>query len=593
MIKSKNIIYNTKDDLFSLQKICSDYDTDQILIQVFSGKTALNTLQLLLSDLIEVFPDIAIIGTTTSGEIVGDTLLEQNIVINITMFEQTKVITHLITQNDNLFEAGKEIGTSFSKYNPKALILFGCGLKNKRTIDGTDLLDSLKEELPNTIISGGQAGDNGVGEITYVFTQEGITSQGVSAASLSGEELNVNNSYNLAWIPIGTKLTITKVKGSRVYSINNQTPYDLYSHYLGKDVAEGLPLSAVDFPLIIERDGIPMAIHATGVNDDGSFDYIHSFTAGEQLQFGFCHIGLLERGAQKTFNQLKEKEAQALFIYSCVSRKWILGSDVSLEINSLTNLATTSGFFSYGEYYSHPSGKNLFLSQTMTVLTLAEGTQNKTSVIDEFSSKISNEDSKQLKTLRVLHRLVETSAIENEKINAELIELSEKDTLTGLYNRRYMNKHLESELKRTRRSTESLSMLFIDIDFFKQYNDAYGHVAGDNCLRGVAGEISNFTKRLTDIAIRYGGEEFICIFPLTSFDGAMTLAEELRQAIEKLNIQHVDSLVSDAVTISIGVITIKNKNKYLSSKEFIDLCDEQLYLAKELGRNQIHGKDFS
>lgn len=593
MIKSTNIIYNKKEDLFSLQKICSNYEKSRILIQVFSGNSDFNTLKLLLLDLTDVFPNIAILGTTTSGEIMGDRLLEENIVINVTMFEQTKVITQLITQNDNLFEAGKDIGTRFAQYNPKALILFGCGLKNKRTIDGTELLHSLKKELPDTIIAGGQAGDNGQGKITYVFTEDGITSHGVAAAALAGEKLSVNNSYNLAWIPIGTKLTITKVKGSRVYTINNQTPYELYSHYLGKNVAEGLPLSAVDFPLIIERDGISMAIHAMGVNDDGSFDYIHSFTAGEQVQFGFCHIGLLELGAKKIFNQLKEKEAQALFIYSCVSRKWILGSDVSLEINSLTKLATTSGFFSYGEYYSHPSGENLFLSQTMTVLTLAEGTQDKKTIIDEFSSQISNEDSKQLKTLRVLHRLVETSARENEKINAELIELSEKDALTGLYNRHYMNKHLESELKRTRRGTEALSMLFIDIDFFKLYNDAYGHVAGDNCLRGVAVEIANFTKRLTDIAIRYGGEEFICIFPFTTFDGAMTLAEELRQSIERLNIPHTDSLVSNFVTISIGVVTIKNKNKYLSSKELINLTDEQLYIAKESGRNQVQGKDFS
>ena len=593
MIKNVNIIYNTKNDLFPLQKTCSNYDNNQILIQVFSGSSDLNILKLLLSDLTDVFPNISIIGTTTSGEIMDDELLEENIVINVTMFEQTQVYTQLITQNDNLFDAGKEIGTSFSKYNPKALILFGCGLKDKRTIGGTELLTSLKKELPDTVIAGGQAGDNGEGEITYVFTQDGITSHGVASAALSSEKLSVNNSYNLAWIPIGTKLTITKVKGSRVYTINNQTPYELYSHYLGKNVAEGLPLSAVDFPLIIERDGISMAIHATGINDDGSFDYIHSFTAGEQVQFGFCHIGLLELGAKKIFDNLKEKETQALFIYSCVSRKWILGSDVSLEINPLAKLAPTSGFFSYGEYYSHPAGENLFLSQTMTVLTLAEGSQEKKTIIGEFSSQITNEDSKQLKTLRVLHRLVETSARENEIINAKLIELSEKDALTGLYNRRYMDKYLESELKRIRRSTEPLSIIFIDIDFFKQYNDVYGHVAGDNCLRGVAGEIAYVTKRLTDVAIRYGGEEFMCIFPLTAYEGVMILAEELRDAIERLNIPHSASLVSKFVTISIGVVTINHKNKYLSSKEFVNLCDEQLYTAKELGRNQVQGKNFS
>ena len=127
--------------------------------RIFSGKVDVDTLKSLLAELVEVFPKVAIMGTTTAGEIMGDTLLDENIVINVTMFEQTKVITKLVTKNDNLFEAGKQIGTTFTKDNPKALILFGCGLKNKRTIDATELLRSLKNELPDTIIAGGQAGD--------------------------------------------------------------------------------------------------------------------------------------------------------------------------------------------------------------------------------------------------------------------------------------------------------------------------------------------------------------------------------------------------------------------------------------------------
>ena len=594
MITSLNIQYSQKSDLLEVKQRFKKHPYEKTLIQVFSGQIKKTEIERLLADLKEVFQGIPIIGTTTAGEILDGRVEENTVVVNFSFFDSTTVRTTFVDRNDDLWLAGKILARNLAPVNPRALILLGCGLKDRRTIDATPLLTSLYEEFPQAVIAGAQAGDNGNGVISYVFTEDGITEHGAVIASLSGEHLAVQNSYNLSWVPIGKKLTITKAAGSRVYSIDNRSPRDLYNHYLGPEIVEGLPLAAADFPLVIERDGIPMAIHALGVNEDGSFDYIHSFHSGEQVQFGFCHSGLLSIAAKQTFDELRVNPVQVAFIYSCVSRKWILGQDVHIEIAPIANLATTAGFFAYGEYFTHEIGKCLFFSQTMTVITLAELDGTGTPALrEELEPLITEEESKQLKTLRVLHRLVETSAYEIETINHKLSEMAHEDGLTGLFNRRYFDRQFTAEFKRAQRCGEPLSLILIDVDSFKLFNDTYGHVKGDSCLRAVAAVLKGIPQRPGDFVSRYGGEEFICVLPNTNFDGAMLLAERIREGVCKLTIPHLTSTVSNNLTVSIGVQTVERVTEQRNPEAIVVMCDKQLYTAKMNGRNRVCGNKIS
>ena len=594
MITSLNVLYSQKSDLFSIKQRFKNHPAKQTLIQVFSGWVKQVEIEKLLDDLKEVFPQVPIIGTTTAGEILDGTITEETVVVNISFFESTTVKSSLVNKYDDLWLAGKTLARDLAASQPKAVILFGCSIKDGDKIDATQVLAALSESLPETIVAGGQAGDNGNGVISYVFNEHGIVSHGAVAASLSGKKLSVNNSYNLSWVPIGKKLKITKVTGRRVYTIDHQTPLELYQHYLGSEVVEGLPLAAADFPLIIERDGILMAIHPLGVNDDGSFNYMYSFDPGEQVQFGFCHSGLLRIGAKQNFDQLRTRPVQAAFIYSCVSRKWILGRDINIEIAPIAKLASTAGFFAYGEYFTHHQHKCLFFSQTMTVLTLAELDRFEIPVLaGEWDSLMTEEESKQFKTLRVLHRLVETSTREIEITNKKLAEVAHKDGLTGLSNRRYFDRQLLNKLQFAQRMGTPLSLVLIDIDEFKLYNDTYGHVEGDCCLRRVATVLKKVSQLSEDIVSRYGGEEFVCILPNTNFDEAMLLAEKIRQNLSKLSIPHVTSRVTNYVTVSIGVQTLNHITKRMTPEYFIEMCDEQLYCAKHNGRNRVCGTQIS
>ena len=589
MIRCLNITFANEADLDALPAWLKKHPGERLLIQVFSGIIEDRAISALITALGRRFPGAALIGTTTAGEILGAQSQDNTIVISFSAFEHATVRAALASQNDDQTAAATDLSTAIEQPDTRAIITFGCGIKEGRTIFAERFLNELKRAFPDAIISGGQAGDNGKGSRTLVFTADGSTDSGFAAVSIASQRLTANNAYTLSWVPIGKKLTITHAEGSRVYAIDGKPPYDIYSHYLGKEVADGLPLSAADFPLMIERDGVLMAIHATGVNPDGSFNYIHHFHAGEQLRFGYCHAGLLAIGAAEMRDTLSASQAEAMFIYSCVSRKWILGTDILVELAPVAELAPTTGFFCYGEYYGRPGTPPLFLSQTLTALSLSESAQGET----RQSSAPGNPDAKsstsrQFRTMSVLHRLVETAAREIESINTELASLARKDSLTGLFNRRAFDEHLERELRRASRSLSPISLIFLDVDYFKNYNDAHGHIAGDGCLRCIGRALQNVAQRASDLIVRYGGEEFAIILPDTQFKAALQLAEDIRAHVERLELPHTSSPTTPHVTVSLGVVTA-HAAANMATDALVDAADRQLYQAKRAGRNCVTG----
>jgi diguanylate cyclase (GGDEF)-like protein len=159
------------------------------------------------------------------------------------------------------------------------------------------------------------------------------------------------------------------------------------------------------------------------------------------------------------------------------------------------------------------------------------------------------------------------------------------DGLTGVHNRRYFDERLSREWDRAVRSNSPLSVLMLDVDFFKRYNDHYGHQAGDDCLRRVANALENGLKRPADLLARYGGEEFVCLLPDTDLSGAQQVADELGARVTGLQIEHADSAVAAFVTISVGVCC-KPAGVQGSAVELLGQADAQLYLAKQRGRKQ-------
>lgn len=177
-----------------------------------------------------------------------------------------------------------------------------------------------------------------------------------------------------------------------------------------------------------------------------------------------------------------------------------------------------------------------------------------------------------------------------EILQRELREFSYKDGLTGIANRRLFDEFFTREWQSAIRLQKELSVILIDLDYFKQYNDEHGHINGDDCLKSVAEIWSVCCSRPRDLVARFGGEEFVIVLPETNADAAVQIVQNLMQALKNAKLPHHGSLISDFVTCSIGIKTIIPTEQD-DRMHFLELVDQNLYKAKQSGRNCYQSDD--
>lgn len=192
------------------------------------------------------------------------------------------------------------------------------------------------------------------------------------------------------------------------------------------------------------------------------------------------------------------------------------------------------------------------------------------------------------KTRELDAKILELEALqaELEEKNRQLQLLSSLDGLTGIPNRRQFDETLSHEWNRLSREQRPLSLVLLDVDYFKRFNDHYGHIDGDRCLKLVAGALAGLLKRPADLAARYGGEEFAAILPGTALEGAKHIAETMRATVQNLAIDHAASPIAPVVTISLGVSAVIPAPG-CDPVDLIQAADQALYRAKQAGRNRV------
>lgn len=208
----------------------------------------------------------------------------------------------------------------------------------------------------------------------------------------------------------------------------------------------------------------------------------------------------------------------------------------------------------------------------------------------DFISKPLNKTELRVRVRSVLKLKSETdnrkeAYLKLKHANEQLELLSSLDGLTGIANRRFFDQMYDVEWRRSQRGQSMLSVLMLDIDYFKRYNDTYGHLAGDDCLKQVAGTLSRSVNRAGDLVARYGGEEFVVLLPGIGSDKAAAVAERMRAAVEALQIPHENSEASRFVTVSIGSASVVAGGG-LQPQDLVNAADEALYAAKQQGRNR-------
>ena len=556
-MKSFNTQYKDKNSLLKFITSNSINNYKNILIQIFSGIIDEKQSLDIAGAIKEMLPSANIIGTTTSGEIFCGEVYAKTVTISFSVFESTIVKSKFYNLDEN-FKL-EDVENDLIRDDTKALIIFSDGLKS----DAEKLLKNIYTLKQEVVIAGGRAGDNNEFKKTYVFDEKNYSEDGCVIATLSSEELIVNNDYILNWTPIGKDMTVTKAHNNILYELDSIPILDVYRKYLGgDDVVKNLPASAMEFPLIVKKDNIYVARDPIVKMEDDSLMFAGNFEEGDNIRFSFGNIEDISGDIGNYFNKFSKFPAESIFVYSCSARRALMGGKLNGELNMLQSLAPTAGFFTYGEYF-HTSNIVELLNVTTTFLALSESKKVQKRVLKAVNSA----DVDVVK--KALTHLVKVTT-------QELEHLSTHDALTGIYNRAEYLKRVCLKIKGAKRYDEAFGLMLIDIDYFKLINDNYGHGAGDKVLKKLADTLTK-NIREDDLVARWGGEEFVIIVNYATLDILEKLAKKLQAKIAE-----VDFFPISRVTASFGLSVYIDGD---TEETLFKRVDNALYTAKNNGRN--------
>jgi len=368
----KHLVFSFNDKV-AISKAVKEYKTDRYnsaLLQIFSSETDKKKLKKIIAKFGKKFPNAIVIGATTAGEILNAKMYDNSTVISLSLFKFTKIKAKYIENIDK--KSGVKLSSKICSKHTKATIILSEGLHGD---DYEGFIDGFKEENPDIIVSGGLAGDNFKLQKTYIFLNDIVYSKGSVAVSFSSKKLYADNRYNLNWTPIGKEFTITKSNRNIVHTIDDKNAVDIFKKYLGKQIFDFDSKNLPDFQFLY-KEGLTTVARTPMVKDGSSIIFAGPLKEGQKVQFGFSNASSVISGSNLIKNIINKNPADAVYIFSCIARKTLLGDSLEDEFKYFQSISPTAGFFTYGEYYS-TSANNALLNCTTTILILSESKKRK------------------------------------------------------------------------------------------------------------------------------------------------------------------------------------------------------------------------
>ncbi|MEA3354842.1 MAG: FIST N-terminal domain-containing protein [Campylobacterota bacterium] len=421
-MKTYTLEYHSKLQLEQFIEKCNLLSYNNILVQIFTSMIDKEEIINLRNEILNEIPYAKIIGASTCGEISNNGSISNSTVISFCTFENTKIDVSYVEHTDTSFNMGQSLINSFdnTKEDLKLIISFADGLNT----NGEEYLNGISSINSKVIVAGGLAGDYEKFTQTYVFTEDFISDNGAVAAAFYNNDLTVYTEYSFNWESVGKKHIVDKSDKNRVYKINGMTAVDFYSFYLGQDIADLLPSIGIEFPLVINRNGINVARAVLAKHEDGSLTFAGNINEGSEVQFGHGDVQMIVTKGLETVKDILDYPVESIFIYSCMARRALLQEDINLEMLPLRELAPISGFFTYGEFYHNCKDemcKTQLLNQTMTILGISENNKKTTNIsANIFSKNQSSVNDANLHRLQALSNLLEQTTKELEEFNDHL-----------------------------------------------------------------------------------------------------------------------------------------------------------------------------
>lgn len=508
-----------------------------ILIQVFSATEDLVYLQKVLGKISEYLPDAVVLGASSDEAIDAAAIRSNdNIVLSIIGFTSATLQLSYSGEARDSKATGNQLAKEVVKADTQLLISFCDAV----SINGEQFLDGVSEYREELLIAGGVAATPTFTD-TYVIAGTEIIKHGAVMVSLNSDKLEIYRDNSFGWQPVGQEFTITKSKDNLVESISDQTPLSLFSHYLGKNIADSLPGIGSAFPLIIKRDDFMFARGIIGL-DGESFIVSGNVREGDSVYIGYGNpASILENNLLPANITENMGTPDAILSYYCEGRKLFLPRNVvEYEIESLSNLAPCCGFFTLGEFYTN-NKEHRFLNFSSTIIALKETKNVKRSISRETLTTPAPD----------FFELVSEGLFNFIDVRTrELSHLAFHDELTELPNRNYFNSKLGDAIEKAKARGQKLALLFIGINELKDINDMVGYTHGDEILKCISGRLKTDLGRY-DTLVRFNDDEFIQLVEDT--DTRSEIANKAEGILKNFEDPVKLELQESYITASIGI----------------------------------------
>ncbi|MBR5336404.1 MAG: diguanylate cyclase [Lachnospiraceae bacterium] len=575
------------------EPLSSDRRKDStLLIHLFCGISDRDFAQKVVDSLSHAFPEAEIAGIVSNGEIIDGTISQQCILMSAILFEQSTISVVAFTGDSFSARSVGETLLSIALETPdlKALEL----LMNGKMLGFAEVYGCLNKCDVDLPFFGGYAMGHDIDkDPTFLLTKYGVIDDGLVAVLYSGKDLHVDAGRTTGWKKLGRPFTVTGAEGRKLISMNGIPAYQLYDSFLKFPNDEVLSRYALEFPLIIQKGKMELLRHPQERLEDDSIMLDGSVSEKMSIYLSYGDPSTIIERINRRCNHIRDFEPEAILLYSCYGRKNYWGNFIDWEMEPFQKLACTGGGCIGGQIMrNHQTGRVIEHRLTLLSVAMREGEKKniplpscqvdeailkgRTSLINRMSTLVEN-------TVLELQKSIDSLQEMNEKLeeaNRELHRVAVTDALTGLYNRREIERLIHSALLALNDPGKELSLIMLDIDYFKKVNDTYGHDVGDIVIKDVAAIIKSFVNDSSGQAAgRWGGEEFFLLLPGKGIKEAASIAEELRKTVEAHEFG-----TAGHKTVSLGVVSVNAASDYLG---IFTRADQALYEAKEGGRNRV------
>ncbi len=552
------------------------------LVQIYSHSPDPSVFDAIYGKIKARLPYATIVGASTIGEIQDGKVLIDQTTIDFTFFESTQIRAFSSKCSSS---TGKKIGAWLGDVighecdNIAGVMLLATPI----CFDTTDFINSFSEYKGNYPVFGGGAGSYESMSTSLIYVNGIGYESGIAGIVFCSEELEIFTDSYLGWRSLSKPMKITGMQNLTLDTIDNKPAFDIYEKYLEIKNDDAFFINALEFPLLVERNGQLLARVPVFADEERRLTFISELHQGEEVSLGYGDLEEILRNARDLHQRMNEFAPSVIFLFTCGCRRFLMQDDVDIETSPFQSIAPTAGFYTYGEYLG--DNEISFLNSTLVSVGMREGDKTSSSNPDHSSAWKTVEsvtsDPYANQHTRVVSRLL--TFIKN--LSGELIEAQSKleqqaktDHLTRLNNRISLDEYLNECHLNAKRYQTIFSVIMIDIDHFKRVNDEWGHLVGDQLLVEFAQRIKS-TCRETDLIGRWGGEEFLIIAPNTDADHCVDFAHKIKQRISEQAFETVGHK-----TVSIGVATWQTED---TVKGLLERADQALYQAKKNGRNQV------